>query len=368
MKTTTARVYVVGAGAIARHHAAATQKLPDPERVALSVSDLNPHVLEGFKEDFPEARIFGDTREMLGEKPEPDDIVIVATPTFTHHPLASAALESGRHVLCEKPLGMNKAEALQMLALARSKDRYLGCCSTRFLGLAAGEETKRVLHKGALGALYHVTFVNRRQRGRTGIEHQPTTTWFLDSSKNGGGTLMDWSPYDFTVLNDLLGPTRVEVLSAWMANPETALHLPEGTVFDTEQHAGASLRYHLPGGEAVNVTYERAACTHGGERSVVEVEGTAGAVTWDWLDWLGPGNVTLSYDDAGEVGSKKVVFSSEDPLGFHDKPLYFFHELLNGRESHAVVNEHAVFNFLCIRAVYDCVASGQPQSVSRGDL
>jgi predicted dehydrogenase len=214
--------------------------------------------------------------------------------------------------------------------------------------------------------LYHVSFINRQQRMRVGIEYQPTSRWFLDRSKNGGGTLMDWAPYDFTSLNDVLSPVRVDVVDAWMSTPITALDLPEGTVFDVEEHAGASLRYHLADGSVVPVTYERAACTHGEERSIVEIEGLQGAVSWDWLCFEGKGHVTHSYDQDGNVESNSTVLADESKLGFMDKPLVYFYRRIQGEQTPGVVNEQAVFNFSCIRAIYDCATSGQPQSVVLG--
>jgi hypothetical protein len=83
--------------------------------------------------------------------------------------------------------------------------------------------------------------VNRGQRHQTGIESQLETRWFLDNSVNGGGTLMDWGPYDIALLETLIDPVRAEVLSAWLATPETGVNLPPGIVLDTEQHVGASL-------------------------------------------------------------------------------------------------------------------------------
>ena len=354
------RVCLIGAGVIARHHAAAAERLGGSSRVSLAVADPNPDARQAFRAQFPEARLFADAATMLAEPPSPEDIVVVATPPFAHRELTLAALATGRHVLCEKPLAMDRAEALEMLRSARARNRLLGCCSTRFLGLAATEEAKRAVAGGTLGDLYHATFVNRGQRGRPGIEYQPSSRWFLDRSLSGGGTLMDWAPYDFTTLNHVLEPVRVDVLSAWMASPETALDLSPGTVFDTEQHAGASLRYHRRDGQVLDVTFERAACTHGPERVLVEVEGTRGAVTWDWL---GDGGVTITRDRDGKPASETPSPRVGSPLSPHHRPLVYFAERILGRESLAVVDEQAVFNFSCIRAIYDSVRSGQPQSV-----
>lgn len=360
------RVYLIGAGVIAQTHAAAVQKLPAAQPVVLFVADPNANALADFKQRFPHAHTFNNARAMLSEAAEPDDIVVVATPPFTRFDLASEAINSGRHVLCDKPLAMSREQAVHMLELARSKDRFLGCCSCRFLGLPTSAETKRLIQTGTLGKLYHVSFINRQQRMRVGIEYQPTSRWFLDRSKNGGGTLMDWAPYDFTSLNDVLSPVRVDVVDAWMSTPITALDLPEGTVFDVEEHAGASLRYHLADGSVVPVTYERAACTHGEERSIVEIEGLHGAVSWDWLCFEGKGHVTHSYDQDGTVESNSTVLADESKLGFMDKPLVYFYRRIQGEQTPGVVNEQAVFNFSCIRAIYDCATSGQPQSVVLG--
>ena len=361
------RIYLIGAGVIARHHAAAIAHLPDGERISLAVADPNPEAVATFVEQFGQARVFADAAAMLAEPPRDGDVVIVATPPFTHHDLAIAALRGGRHVLCEKPLAMTQREAREMLATARNAKRLLGCCGNRFLGLATNEETKRIVESGALGDLYHATFVNRRQRGRSGIEYQPATRWFLDSRQSGGGTLMDWSPYDLTTLNHILNPVRVDVLAAWLKTPETALDLPLGTVVDTEQHIGATLRYCRRDGQTINVTFERAACTHGPERVAVEIEGTRGAVTWDWLDWLGAGRVIVTRDRDGQVVAETATLGLGTPLHPHHRPLVFFHRRVQGAEPLAVVDEQAVFNFSCLRAIYDCVRSGQPQLVSLED-
>lgn len=357
------RVFLIGAGAIARYHAAALARLP-VAHAELSVADSSTDALAGFVHDVPHARPFTSAAAMLAEPPEPDDIVVVATPPSSHAELACMALATGRHVLCEKPLALNLEQAETMLRVARRHGRLLGCCSTRFLGKPTTEAVKRMLRDGALGRLYHMTFVNRWQRSRPGIEYQPGSAWFLDRSQSGGGVVMDWGPYDFAVLNDLLAPVRVEVRAAWMARPVTAVPLPPGTVFDVEEHAGASLRYHLPEGAALDVTYERSGCTHGGARVEVEIEGLDGAASWDWLMWKREGVVTCGHDRGGELVIETTEYREDGPIGYMDRPLHSFYRRVRGELSPAIVDERAVFNFACVRAIYDCAASGRPQSVA----
>jgi len=361
------RIYLIGAGAIARYHAKAIARLPVGE-VALNVTDTRPDTLDDFARQFPHARPFPDAATMLAEPPQPDDIVIVATPPAAHAELTRHGIASGRHVLCEKPLALDLAQAREMLRAARQHGRLLGCCGTRFLGLPTTAAAKELLRAGALGRLYHLTFVNRWQRSRSGVEYQPASSWFLNSALSGGGVLMDWGPYDFAAINDMLEPTRVEVLNAWSANPATTLALAPGTIFDVEQHGGASMRYHLADGTIVAVTYERAAATHTAERVDVELAGTHGAVRWDWLLWKRRGEVSFAHDQDGRLVTETTEHSDTGEIGYMDKPLVYFYQRVHGEPSPALVNEQAIFNFACIRAIYDCAATGQPQSVAREDV
>jgi len=357
------RIYLVGAGVIARHHAAAAQHLPVPLEIEIVVADPNPGAVEAFLVEHPDARVCTDSAAMLSEPARDDDVVVVAVPPFAHAPLTVEALASGRHVLCEKPLATTAAEADTMLAAARRVGKLLGCCSSRFLGYASTEEAKRVVASGELGPIYHATFVHRQQRRRTGIEYQPETPWFVDRSRSGGGVLMDWSPYDITTLNHVLSPVQIDVLAAWTANPETCLDLPPGIIADVEQHVAATLRYTLPDGTTPTVTFERAACTHGGERSTVEVEGTRGAVAWDWLDWVGTGSVSVSRDLDGQIRTETSTPAPINNLFVHHRPLVDFVKAVRGEPSYAVLGERAVFNFETLQAIYAATESGRPQVV-----
>ncbi len=363
------RVYLIGAGRIARVHADAIRTLPDPEQVVLSVTDLNPRMLTDFSTHYPQARIFDNVHTMLAEAAQDTDIVVVATPPVAHYELTCLALATGRHVLCEKPLAMNRTQARQMLATAKKHNRLLGCCSVRFLHWPATEEAQRLLDEHALGDIYHVRFISREQRNRPGIEYQPGTFWFLDAAKSGGGTLMDRAPYEFTVLNNLFQPERVEILSAWTANPKTALHLPPETVFDVEQQAGATLRYHLADGKTFMMTYDRASCTHSDSQSFIEIEGLEGSIRWNWPMPRASVVLTHNYDRNGLVESKTASFlpPGADALKFGEKPLSYFYQRMVGQPSSAVVNEQALFNFSCVRGIYDCAQSGQPQIIVWGE-
>ncbi|WP_053376279.1 Gfo/Idh/MocA family protein [Paenibacillus sp. FJAT-27812] len=359
------RIYIVGAGAIAGYHAEAIARLTETEseRALLYVTDVNPSALAAFAEKYPWAVPVEHLDTMLDEPAEENDIVIVATPPLTHAEISCRALRSGRHVLCEKPLAMNKEEAALMLITAREAGKMLGCCSSRFAGLEITAGVKELLEQGRIGELYQVQWIQRRKRARTGIEYQPTSRWFLNRAISGGGTLMDWGPYDIASLTEVLQPQKVEVLHAWTTNPETNHPHAVEIQSDVEQHVGALLRFHLADGSIVPVHYERAACCHGSERSLTEIEGTAGALQWDWLCFDGSGELVHHYDMNGDPAKNRSTISNEG-LGMMDKPIVYFLRAISGQHSPAIVNEQAVFNFSILAAIYDCAHSGEGQVVA----
>jgi predicted dehydrogenase len=235
----------------------------------------------------------------------------------------------------------------------------------RFLGLPTTERAKQLLRTGRLGTPYHVTFVNRLRRARSGYDYQAGSSWFRDPDLSGGGVLMDWGPYDLAVINDVLDPQRVEVTSAWMASPRTGGVDPVEAA-RIEQHAGAQLRLWLPGGAVVGLSYERAACTHGDERSIVEIEGTDGAVEWDWLDWAGENRVTFTHDQDGKPVSD-VEVRPPNGADFHARPLERLTAWLRDpdRGDGSTLSAAALFNFQCLRAIHDTAVTGTPQTVER---
>ena len=362
----TQRIYIIGAGIIAGTHIEAAKRLPNADSIEIHVSDIDKACIESIGARLPHLKTHTDTTAMLAVPARPDDIVIVSTHPNSHCALTLQALETGRHVLCEKPLAMNRQEGLTMLAKARKTGKLLGCCSSRFIGHFATETMKTLLDEAKLGELYHVRWCYRGQSSRTAITIPPNRAWSFDAKRAGGGVVMDWGPYDFTTLSDVLRPVKVEVVSAWMAPEESTLELPGGGVLDVEFHAGAEMIYHREDGSRVHVSYERGHPTYSEGCSIFDFEGTRGAVR---LDWLSEQGLQHSFDRDGKVATEHVPYEQpEDALKMLERPLCYFYDSVNGQPSHAVVNEQAVFNFHCIRAICDCAETGQPQTVTKENL
>ena len=108
------------------------------------------------------------------------DVVYIATPPFLHHPQAMAALEAGKHVIVEKPLAMTVAQADELIAAARRRDRLLVAnLMQRYNPLF--DAVRRLVEARVLGEVLHGSFENYASD-----ENLPAEHWFWDRDKSGG--------------------------------------------------------------------------------------------------------------------------------------------------------------------------------------
>src|SRR6188508_1460889 len=108
------RVGVVGTGFGSAVHIPALQEIADFEVAA--VCSRRPERAHLAAAQFGVKTALSDFREMMRN---PDiDAVVIATPPFLHHSMVIAALEEGKHVLCEKPMAKSLAESRDMVKIA----------------------------------------------------------------------------------------------------------------------------------------------------------------------------------------------------------------------------------------------------------
>jgi predicted dehydrogenase len=357
------RILLIGAGAIAHHHAAAARLLP---ATAILAADPSPEARASFATAFPEATLFDTPEAMLATAKGAQDIAVVAVPPWLHAPMTLMAFAAGYHVLCEKPLARTLAELDQMLAAATHANRELGDCAIRFNAQPAMTAARAALADGATGPLTLVRMVHRNPRMRPGIEYQPSSRWFLDPDKAGGGVLMDWSVYDLAMLFDVLQPTKVTVEAAHMSRI-TGRDDPPDHPARVESHVAAMLRLTLPDGQTVPLLYERANGVNGPALAELSVEGMTGGLTWQWLPPYDNGLTKLTrYTDAG--GRLDPVTESlpmADHPHYHHQPLLALAARIRAEPSAALSPADLRFNFATIAAIQTTANGGGPVTVTR---
>jgi predicted dehydrogenase len=190
------RVAVIGAGAVTAYHHVPGLAL-DRRAELVAVCDSDPALVAKRQQEW-ELPI-GETDALRLCQRDDVDAVIIATPNFTHRDIAVAAAKNGKHVMCEKPLGLNATEVEQMYHAARDAGvvhmtafTYRFAPSMRYL--------RHLLTTGELGEPRHF----RSQR----FLDWPETSWGWRQyqSKAGAGDLFDMTIHRIDFALDLLGP------------------------------------------------------------------------------------------------------------------------------------------------------------------
>ena len=148
------RIAVVGAGHWGPHLIRNFHN--QQESTVVCVADLDPLRLQEISARYPEMRTTRIPEEAV--QAANVDAVVVATPTTTHHPLAKLALESGKHVLVEKPLASSAAQGQELCDLAAAQNITL-MVGHVFVFNAGVRYVKNYLASGKLGRVFYISMI-----------------------------------------------------------------------------------------------------------------------------------------------------------------------------------------------------------------
>jgi predicted dehydrogenase len=176
------KIGIIGCGGIAYgKHMPALKKLKQVEMTAFCDIVIERAELAAEEYGVPGAEVFEDYAKLLKLDL---DVVHVLTPNKQHSFITVDALESGKHVMCEKPMAINTAEAQKMVDAARRTGKKLTVgYQNRFRPDSL--YLKKMCENGELGEIYYA-------RGQA-IRRRAVPTWgvFLDEENQGGGPLID---------------------------------------------------------------------------------------------------------------------------------------------------------------------------------
>jgi predicted dehydrogenase len=167
-----------------------------PRSRVVAIAEASPARRQAAAVTVPHIRCIADAAELIRD-PEVDAVVI-ATPIFTHHPLARAALEAGKHVLVEKPLTSSVAHAEELAALAARAGRVLMVDHT-FVYTGAVRKIAALIAAGELGRVLYIDSV----RINLGL-FQPDYNM-----------IWDLAPHDLTIIDFVLG--KMGATARWIS-------------------------------------------------------------------------------------------------------------------------------------------------------
>ncbi|PSL54007.1 putative dehydrogenase [Saccharothrix carnea] len=231
---------VVATGGIADVVTGDLRLLPDVE--VLAVSSRAVPKAEAFAAKHGIPRAYGDYADLLAD---PDvDVVYVATPHVQHHAVTRAALEAGKHVLCEKPATLTLAELQDVVHLAHERGLFfMEAIWTRFNPLVV--RMTELIAEGAIGEVRSV----RADFGFT-LEHDPEHR--LWNKALGGGSLFDLGIYPVSFAHLVLGePETVQAHGRLVGGVDAEIGMLLGYPDGVHALLGSSLVSPLKSGAVV---------------------------------------------------------------------------------------------------------------------
>lgn len=189
------RIGIIGAGAVSDYHHVPGIRI-DSRAELVAVCDPNEALLQQRQKEWGPVKTTTEYQQIADD---PDiDAVIIATPNFTHKPIALACIAGGKHLMCEKPLGLNFQESAEMFRAARDKSlRHMTAFTYRFA--PSMRYVRHLVNTGALGEPRHF----RSQR----FLDLPETSWGWRQYKElaGAGDLFDMTIHRIDFAQDLMG-------------------------------------------------------------------------------------------------------------------------------------------------------------------
>ncbi len=275
MKNGKLQVGIVGMGGIGSDkHLPGWAKVPFAEVSA--AADISEVTLSRVGDQFAIPRRFSDWHELM--KLDDLDIIDICTPNRTHAPIALGALESGKNVLCEKPLATTVEEVIVLRdAALRQKRVLMAAQHLRFDPTVL--RLKSLVDAGMLGEIYYARAQWLRRR------YVPVRPTFIEKRLSGGGPVFDVGVHVLDLAYWFLGSPQAVSVSALV---DTKLaHRPDVSgswgdwnreIYDVEDFAVGFVRF----GSGATLTLEASWLGFQPEREMTRLQcfGTKSGLIW----------------------------------------------------------------------------------------
>lgn len=259
-------VGVIGTGVISDEYLATLTSSPDLDVRFVAGRDLSRAAAQAQRYAVPAV---GSVEQLLADPSV--ELVVNLTVPKAHAELTAQALRSGRHVWSEKPLATTLPDAKALVDLARTSGLRLGCAPDTFLGTGLQAALAR-LADGCIGEV---------KTGFASAQYQGPDSWHPSPEflfEAGAGPLLDVGPYFLTTLVLIFGSLRrVTAGGRTTRSVRTIAAGPKaGRSFGVEVPTHVTALYEFSAGGLVSAVFSFDSSI---ERNVVEVAGTAGAMT-----------------------------------------------------------------------------------------
>ena len=332
------RVGVIGLG-MGRWHIEQYKKHPQADVTALC--DVDEKRLADAATKFEVPHTFTDPRKLI--KSGLVDVVSIATPNTLHAPLTIDALKAGLHVLCEKPMAMNAAQAQKMVDAAKAAKRKLAINYSHRLTPNV-QAMGRYIAAGDIGKAYFARTVWHRRRGIPGRQS------FVTKNFSGGGCLIDLGVHIIDIALYCLGFPKVLSVTGQTYMKFDKLDVPK-LKMEVDDFATAYIRCEGDITLAVEVSW--ASHHTPGEEMTTAIYGTNGGVFRQiGQDWKP--QITVSRREHGNLVTTKLDSFADVP----SPPQDLINAVLENRQP-AASGEHGLLLMKILDAIYKSSATGK---------
>ncbi len=302
------RTAIFGTGFMGRVHTEGVRRLGNVEVAGIAASSADK--ARKFADEVSVEGASGDYHDFLADPTI--DAVHICTPNALHFPMAKAAMEAGKHVLCEKPLAMSTAEAAEMVRMA--KERNLANCTFHNLRYYPQvQNMRRMREAGDLGEIYAV----QGTYSQDWLLYDTDYNWRIETEANGRSrAFADIGTHWCDMIEHITG-LRITSLCADLQTFHKTRKKPKGSVetfsgktlqpsdyeevpIDTEDFGAVLLRLGDRTRGAMTVSQISAGRKN---RFFVEIYGSKGSVTWNqeapdelWIGQRNTPNLTVVKD------------------------------------------------------------------------
>ena len=292
---------IIGGGYMGKAHAVAfscvsalfgTELQPRLEMVCAS----SPASAERYRQSYGFARATDDWRALVAD--DKVEAIVIASPQETHRDIAVAALQAGKHVLCEKPLGGSLEDSRVMLAAAEASDA-VHMVGFNYIGTPASQYAYELIQSGRLG---DITYFRGEHTEDFYADPDAPATWRTTGMANG--TMGDLAPHMINGARRLMGP--IEAVNAVV---ET-VHSQRGGVPVTNDDQ-AQIMVKFASGVSGHLHISRIA-TGRKMGYAYEVHGTKGALRFDCEDQNAL-HLYLREGPEAEQGFRKILTGPAHP-------------------------------------------------------
>lgn len=341
--TDVVRLVQVGTGGFGRIHARLWNETPGAKLVG--IYDVVPEAARRVAQEFEVPRVFTSLEEALSQ--DDVDAIDCCTPVRFHTPVVVAALEAGKHCLCEKPLSADPGEVEKMIA-ARDRSGKLLMTAHHMRFDSRAQALKRLIDAGHLGEIYYARAWWLRRR------LAPTTPGLLTKSQGIYGPGLDLGVHVLDL--SLFFMSHPQAVSVSGFSTQRLARLPDvsnqwgpyqAAHYEVEDFAAALIKFEKDTALSLEVSW----LLNMGEKELTSVwlHGTAGGARWP--------EVELNRAEKGLLLNTHALDVKGDD-GHRNEFIAFCDAVRKGGPS-PVPAEHSLQVARILNALYDSAKTGR---------